>query len=70
VERLADPIGAGDALLAYASLSLFATGNIVLASILGSVAAAVACEHQGNEPVTPAQADEKINRLEKRSHFE
>jgi rfaE bifunctional protein kinase chain/domain len=70
VDRLADPIGAGDALLAYASLSLFATGNIVLASILGSVAAAVACEHQGNEPVTPAQADEKINRLEKRSHFE
>jgi len=70
VDRLVDPIGAGDALLAYASLSLFTTGNIVLASILGSVAAAVACEHQGNEPVTPVEAVEKINRLEKRSHFE
>jgi hypothetical protein len=34
------------------------------------VAAAVACEHQGNEPVTPAEVEEKINLLEKRSHFE
>ena len=70
VDRLVDPIGAGDALLAYASLSLFATGDIVLASILGSVAAAVACEHQGNEPVTPSEAEEKIYILEKRAHFE
>jgi len=70
VDRLVDPIGAGDALLAYASLSLFSTGNIVVASILGSVAAAVACEHQGNEPITPAEAEEKINLLEKRAHFE
>jgi len=70
VDRVVDPIGAGDALLAYASLSLFSTGNIVVASILGSVAAAVACEHQGNEPITPAEAEEKINLLEKRAHFE
>ena len=70
VDRLVDPIGAGDALLAYASLALFSTGNIVVASILGSVAAAVACEHQGNEPITPAEAEEKINLLEKRAHFE
>jgi len=70
VDRVVDPIGAGDALLAYASLSLFSTGNIVVASILGSVAAAVACEHQGNKPITPAEAEEKINLLEKRAHFE
>jgi len=70
VDRLVDPIGAGDALLAYASLALFSTGNIVVASILGSVAAAVACEHQGNKPITPAEAEEKINLLEKRAHFE
>ena len=70
VDRLVDPIGAGDALLAYASLSLWATDNIVTASILGAVAAAVACEHQGNEPVAPAEVEEKINLLEKRSHFE
>jgi rfaE bifunctional protein kinase chain/domain len=70
VDRLVDPVGAGDALLAYASLALFATGNIVAASILGSVAAAVACEHQGNEPVTPVEAEAKIDRLERRAHFE
>jgi bifunctional ADP-heptose synthase (sugar kinase/adenylyltransferase) len=69
VDRLTDPIGAGDALLAYASLSLLATGNVVIASILGSVAAAVACEQQGNVPVTPAEVEEKINLLEKRAHF-
>jgi rfaE bifunctional protein kinase chain/domain len=69
VDRLTDPIGAGDALLAYASLSLLATGNVVIASILGSVAAAVACEQQGNVPVTPVEVEEKINLLEKRAHF-
>ncbi len=30
----------------YASLALAATGNIVIASILGAMAAAVACEHR------------------------
>ncbi len=70
VDRLVDPIGAGDALLAYASLALPATSNIVIASILGSVSAAVACEREGNVPVTPADVVEKINLLEKRAHFE
>jgi len=70
VEHLVDPVGAGDALLAYASLALLATGNIVIASILGSVSATVACERPGNMPVTPAEVEEKINLLEKRAHFE
>ena len=69
VERLVDPIGAGDALLAYASLALWATDNIVIASILGSMAAAVACQQQGNEPVDPSELEEKINQIEKQSHF-
>jgi sugar/nucleoside kinase (ribokinase family) len=70
VDTLVDPVGAGDALLAYASLGLARTGDIVIASILGSVAAAIACEYQGNRPVAPAEVDEKITRLEKRAHFE
>jgi sugar/nucleoside kinase (ribokinase family) len=70
VDRVTDPIGAGDALLAYASLSLWATRNIVIASILGSIAAAVACERQGNVPVTPSEVGEKITLIEKRSQFE
>lgn len=68
-ENLVDPIGAGDALLAYASLALAHSGNIVIASILGSVAAAVACERQGNVPVSLAEAEEKIQALEKMAHF-
>jgi rfaE bifunctional protein kinase chain/domain len=70
VDTLVDPVGAGDALLAYASLGLVRTGDIVVASILGSVAAAIACEYQGNRPVAPTEVDEKITRLEKRAHFE
>lgn len=69
VERLVDPIGAGDALLAYASLALAVSNNIVIASILGSVAAAVACEREGNVPVNPAEAEEKIAFLEKWAHY-
>ena len=41
----------------------------MLASILGSIAAAIACEYQGNRPVAPTEVEEKIARLEKRAHF-
>jgi sugar/nucleoside kinase (ribokinase family) len=70
VERLVDPIGAGDALLAYASLALVTTGNIVIASILGSVAAAVTCERQGNVPVSPEEAEQRIDQLDRRARYE
>jgi len=69
VDNLVDPIGAGDALLAYAALALAVTGNIVVASILGSVSAAITCERQGNVPVTPLEAEEKINDLELRARY-
>jgi sugar/nucleoside kinase (ribokinase family) len=69
VDALVDPVGAGDALLAYSSLGLARTGDIVLASILGSIAAAIACEYQGNRPVAPTEVEEKFARLEKRAHF-
>lgn len=67
--HVVDPVGAGDALLAYATLGLTATGNPVIASVLASMAAGVACEHDGNTPVTPAQVLEKINAVEKRVQF-
>jgi rfaE bifunctional protein kinase chain/domain/rfaE bifunctional protein nucleotidyltransferase chain/domain len=69
VERLVDPIGAGDALLAYASLALATTGNLVIASILGSFAAAVTCERQGNVPVTPIELAVKIDTVERRARY-
>ena len=64
VERVIDPVGAGDALLAYSTLAMIATGNAVIASILGSMAAGVECEHDGNWPVTPETVRKKIRRVE------
>ena len=65
-DTVVDAVGAGDALLAYSSLALRATGDTVIASVLGAVAAGIACEHDGNLPVTPAQVTEKLRRVEKR----
>lgn len=67
--HVVDPVGAGDALLAYATLGLTATGNPVIASVLASMAAGVACEHDGNKPVTPVQVLQKLNAVEKRVQF-
>ena len=69
VDRLIDPIGAGDALLAYASLSLVATGSIVTGSILGSLAAAVSCERLGNVPMAPIEVEQKIDGLERLARY-
>lgn len=65
VRDLVDPIGAGDALLAAASSALVASKNIVLASILGNLAAAIECSKLGNIPVSSKELLEEINRLEK-----
>jgi rfaE bifunctional protein kinase chain/domain len=70
VDHLVDPIGAGDALLSYAALALVATDHIVMASVLGSLGAAVACELQGNSPVSPARLQDKIDTLEQHVRYE
>ena len=64
-EKVVDTIGAGDALLAYASLALYATGNDVIASILGNMAAGVRCELEGNKPVFPGEVRKKIAMVER-----
>jgi rfaE bifunctional protein kinase chain/domain len=69
VERLVDAVGAGDALLSYATLALAATGSPVVASILGALAAAVACEHEGNNPVSPEDVLKKLGAVEKRIEY-
>lgn len=70
VDRVVDAVGAGDALLSYATLSMLATGNPVIATILGSMAAAVECEVDGNWPVGPADVLSKIAIVEKRVGYE
>jgi rfaE bifunctional protein kinase chain/domain len=69
-ERVVDAVGAGDALLAYATLALVASKNDVIASIMGNIAAGIECEHDGNWPVTPEQVMKKIDAIEKQVHYE
>jgi len=63
-DTVVDAVGAGDALLAYASLALRVTGSHIVASILGSVAAGIECENDGNVPVTSSDMLKKINTIE------
>jgi rfaE bifunctional protein kinase chain/domain/rfaE bifunctional protein nucleotidyltransferase chain/domain len=64
-ENVIDAVGAGDALLAYSTLALTATKDPIIASILGSMAAALACERDGNNPIGPEEVIERLDRLEK-----
>jgi rfaE bifunctional protein kinase chain/domain len=67
--RVVDPVGAGDALLAYASLGLKATGNDVIASVLGNLAAACECEIDGNEPIKQDMLRAKLEGLERAAEY-
>ena len=70
VDRVEDAVGAGDALLAYATLAMMTRGSAPIATILGSFAAAIECEQDGNIPVTPADVLKKISAVERRAKFE
>jgi cytidyltransferase-like protein len=65
VDRLVDAVGAGDALLAYATLAMLAVGDAGIATILGSMAAAGECECDGNIPVTADDLRSKIDGIER-----
>jgi rfaE bifunctional protein kinase chain/domain len=69
-DKVVDAVGAGDALLAYSTLAMIATKNEVIASILGSIAAGIECEHEGNWLVTPIQVLHKINSIEKLVNYD
>ena len=70
VERLADAVGAGDALLAYSTLTMVATRSEVMATILGSIAAACECELDGNIPIRPEDVMKKIDAAERMAHYQ
>jgi len=69
-QHVEDAVGAGDALVAYATLALVATKNEVIASVLGSMAAAVECEHDGNVPVSPEEVLKKIDAMERQINYQ
>ena len=68
-ERVVDAVGAGDALLAYATLAKLAAGTDTVATILGSIAAACECERDGNIPVTPDDVRGKIDSVERQANY-
>jgi sugar/nucleoside kinase (ribokinase family) len=70
VDRLVDAVGAGDALLSYATLALVKKQCPVIASILGSVAASLACERDGNHPIDPQAARVRLEKIRQAAHFE
>ena len=61
-----DPVGCGDALLAYASLALFYSKNIVISSIIGSVSAALESKIDGNLPIKLNDVLSKIKELKEK----
>ena len=60
-----DPVGSGDALLAYSSLVMRRTGSLALACIIGSLAAACECELDGNIPVSPETILKKLDNIKR-----
>ena len=68
--HVVDAVGSGDALLAYATLAMKATGNEIIASILGSLAAGVECEKDGNIPVSPDDVRRKLKDIEKHANYD
>lgn len=65
-----DAVGAGDALLAYATLTLLATGSLAEACILGAIAAACECEYDGNIPIQPENVLEKLHHIEELATYQ
>jgi sugar/nucleoside kinase (ribokinase family) len=68
-KTVVDPVGAGDALLAYSTLALAKKNSPVMASIIGSIAAGQACAADGNCPVEPEGILERIDQLEKEVQY-
>lgn len=68
-ENVVDAVGAGDALLAYATLAMMATKDEVIASILGSMAAACECEFDGNIPIKPSDVLGRIDKVANAANY-
>ena len=69
VDRLVDPVGAGDALLAYSTLAMLVTGNDAIAGVLGAIAAACECEVDGNAPVSAEAMHQRLDLIAKHLDF-
>jgi rfaE bifunctional protein kinase chain/domain/rfaE bifunctional protein nucleotidyltransferase chain/domain len=64
VKNFVDSNGAGDALLSYSTSVLYTTKSLIIASIVGLLAASCKCEIQGNLPVTLEHIIKKIDEIQ------
>lgn len=55
-----DPVGAGDAFLAYSALGMTVSGNDLASCILGTIAAGESCRYIGNKPVGLEKVNERL----------
>lgn len=69
VDHVVDAVGAGDALLAYATLAMLACRNDVVSTIIGCVAASCECEVDGNVPITLDHVRSKLDSVERQLTF-
>lgn len=69
-ESVIDAVGSGDALLAYATLSLLVDQSESAAAILGSIAAALECEVDGNQPVSCSDVIRRLDAIERKAKFQ
>ena len=65
VNNLIDSNGAGDAMLAYASATLYMTNSLIISSIIGLLAASCKCEKEGNKPIKREDIENKIDEIER-----
>ena len=64
--EIKDAVGAGDALLAYSTLMMLSSKSLIQSTILGSIAAALECEFDGNIPVISKMVTERIYKIKSR----
>jgi len=69
-DNIIDTVGSGDALLSYATLVMLTTKNEVIASIIGTLAAGLNCQKEGNIPVTPLEIHNYLKKLENYINYE
>lgn len=68
-EKVTDPVGAGDALLAYSTLTQILTKSLTISSIIGSIAASLECEVNGNIPISAKDVINRIEKIEKKINY-
>jgi bifunctional ADP-heptose synthase (sugar kinase/adenylyltransferase) len=64
-QHVVDPVGAGDALIAYSTLAMLSTSDPIIASIIGNIAAGCECEYDGNIPISIGEVKSKLNSIQK-----